>query len=73
MKDGYTKKTAIWHGNGFIEPKRNPLSDNEGVMFFWGWRWLGGKSAKTKQLRSLTPRGFARAVFMANHDGALPD
>lgn len=27
---------------------------------------LGGKSAKTKQIRSETPRGFALAVFMAN-------
>lgn len=64
MYDGYTKKTCIWHGNGFREPGKRPGSVNIG--FFWGWKYLGGKSEKTKQLRSLTPRGFARAVFLAN-------
>ena len=66
LKDGYTKRTAIWCGNGFTEPERKPLSNDEGVMFFWGWKFLGGKSARTKQLRSLTPRGFALAVFESN-------
>jgi len=61
--DGYTKKTCIWAGNGFIMPTKKPV---EHCGFFWGWKYLGGKSAKTKQLRSLTPRGFARAVFMEN-------
>lgn len=27
---------------------------------------LGGRSMKTKNIRSATPRGFARAVFLAN-------
>ena len=27
---------------------------------------LGGKSMKTKNIRSATPRGFAKAVFFAN-------
>ena len=27
---------------------------------------LGGKSAKTKNIRSATPRGFARAVYEFN-------
>ncbi len=30
------------------------------------WGKLGGKSAKTKQIRSETPRGFAKAVFLHN-------
>ena len=65
--DNYTKKTCIWHGNGFIEPDRLPVPAGvDGCDFFWGWKYLGGKSARTKQLRSLTPRGFARAVFQAN-------
>lgn len=67
VKDGYTKRTAIWCGNGFREPARQPLDDDEGVKFFWGWKYLGGKSARTKQLRSLTPRGFARACFHFNN------
>ncbi|MEG0209088.1 MULTISPECIES: hypothetical protein [Gammaproteobacteria] len=62
--DGYTKKTCLWFGNGFVMPGANPGPINIG--FFWGWKFLGGKSAKTKQLRSLTPRGFSRAVFKSN-------
>lgn len=66
--DNYTKKTCIWCGNGFVKPEPMSVPEGvEGVNFFWGWKFLGGKSAKTKQLRSLTPRGFARAVFQANH------
>ncbi len=62
--DGYTKKTCIWAGGGFVMPDKKPGPINIGM--FWGWRWLGGNSPRTKQLRSLTPRGFARAVFLAN-------
>lgn len=61
--DGYTKKTCIWAGNGFKMPVKKAVPH---CGFFWGWKYLGGKSAKTKQLRSLTPRGFARAVFLEN-------
>ncbi|MDQ7101926.1 DNA cytosine methyltransferase [Serratia sp. MF2] len=64
-RDGYTKKTCIWAGGGFEMPEFKPVSH---CGFFWGWKFLGGKSTKTKQLRSLTPRGFARAVFMSNKD-----
>ena len=28
----------------------------------------GGKSLRTKNIRSATPRGFAKAVFLANAD-----
>lgn len=62
-RDGYTKKTCIWSGNGFVMPKKIPVPH---IGKFWGWAYLGGKSSKTKQLRSLTPRGFARAVYEAN-------
>ncbi|WNL63298.1 hypothetical protein [Citrobacter phage Tr1] len=62
--DGYTKKTCIWCGNGFIMPPKHPAKEYQN--WFWGWKSLGGDSPKTKQLRSLTPRGFARAVFKAN-------
>lgn len=63
VKDGYQKKTCLWFGNGFTMPAKKPV---EHIGKFWGWAYLGGKSEKTKQLRSLTPRGFARAVFEAN-------
>jgi len=62
-RDGYTKKTCIWAGNGFVMPEKKPV---EHIGCFWGWKSLGGASTKTKQLRSLTPRGFARAVYEAN-------
>lgn len=62
-QDAYNKKTCIWCGNGFKEPERKPV---ESIGFFWAWKYLGGKSERTKMLRSITPRGFARAVFEAN-------
>lgn len=61
--DAYTKKTCLWTGNGFVMPEKKPVPH---IGKFWGWAYLGGKSAKTKQLRSLTPRGFAAAVYEAN-------
>lgn len=61
--DAYTKKTAIWCGNGMEMPEKRPVPH---IGMFWGWAYLGGKSAKTKQLRSLTPRGFAKAIYEAN-------
>jgi hypothetical protein len=65
-RDAYNKRTCIWSGGGFIEPGRKriePLSkDNP------GWKLCGGKSLKTKNIRSATPRGFAIAVYEANHD-----
>lgn len=62
-RDGYTKKTCLWAGGGFVMPEKIPVAH---IGKFWGWAFLGGASAKTKQLRSLTPRGFARAVYEAN-------
>ncbi len=63
-RDMYNKNTCIWYGNGFKEPDRKrlePLSKANP-----GWRLCGGKSLKTKNIRSATPRGFAKAVFIAN-------
>lgn len=61
--DAYTKKTCLWAGGGFVMPDKSPVNH---IGKFWGWAYLGGVSEKTKQLRSLTPRGFAKAVFLAN-------
>ncbi len=58
--DPWTKKTLLW--GYFRPPKKNPVPAKE----FWGWRHLGGKSERTKMLRSITPPGFARAFFEAN-------
>lgn len=62
-RDAYTKRTGLWFGNGFVMPDRRPVQH---IGCFWGWKWLGGKSTRTKQLRSLTPRGLARAIYEAN-------
>lgn len=58
----HTKKTALW--GDFRIPARSPLSGEPKP--FAGWTNLGGKSERTKALRSLTPSGFAEAFFRAN-------
>lgn len=58
--DPWTKRTCLW--GKFIPPQRNPVEANE----FWGWKKLGGKSERTKRLRSMTPPGFAKAFYEAN-------
>lgn len=63
-RDAYPKKTCIWHGNGFNEPKKNPVEVQPGYSL--QHKKLGGKSLKTKNIRSATPRGFALAVYEAN-------
>jgi len=63
--DAYTKKSGLWgHFNKDLE--RN---DVEPIRSCKAGSWLmklGGKSEKTKELRSMTPPGFARAFFNAN-------
>ena len=72
-RDAYTKKTCLWTGNGFVMPAIRPVDpekfkDKNGNNYA-GPHWkLGGKSLRTKNIRSATPRGFARAVFLANSD-----
>jgi hypothetical protein len=63
-RDAYPKKTGIWHGNGFVEPISKPVACDPGYSD--QHKKLGGKSLKTKNIRSATPRGFAKAVFIAN-------
>lgn len=63
--DPYTKKTGLWG-----EFNRNlPRNDVEPIKVCGQGSWLqklGGKSEKTKELRSVTPSGFAFAFFSAN-------
>ena len=65
-QDRYNKKTCLWTGGGFKFPALAPLAPLEHQNV--GHTKLGGKSAKTKHLRSLTPRGVAQALFVANRD-----
>lgn len=64
-RDQYPKKTCLWTGNGFKYPVKRPVPIPPG--YSEQFHKLGGKSVKTKTIRSLTPRGFARAVFEANN------
>ena len=63
-RDAYPKETYLWSGGGYRFPEKAPVYCPPG----WSPQTtkLGGKSAKTKQIRSETPRGFAKANFMAN-------
>lgn len=61
--DAYDKNTGIWCGGGFNWPMEIPV---ESIGFNPGWAKLGGKSVRTKNIRSITPRGFALAVFQHN-------
>jgi hypothetical protein len=63
-QDAYPKKTGIWLGNGFVMPGKIPVVVEPG--FSDQHKKLGGKSLKTKNIRSATPRGFAQATFISN-------
>lgn len=62
--DPYTKKTGLW--GKFNLPEKNPVepirSSGQGSWL----QLLGGKSERTKELRSITPSGFAEAFYQAN-------
>lgn len=60
-RDAYPKNTCLWTGNGFVLPPKKPVTVRPGYSD--QHHKLGGKSLKTKNIRSATPRGFAQAVF----------
>jgi len=64
-RDAYPKKTCIWSGNGFVMPEKMPVEVRLGYSD--QHKKLGGRSLKTKNIRSATPRGFAEAVFLTNN------
>ncbi len=57
----YQKTTWLW--GKFNEPVKKPLENIDGQKLH---KNLGGKSERTKELRSVTPPGFAKAFFEAN-------
>jgi len=63
--DAYPKKTCLWTGGGFEMPTISPVEPETGHSR--QHLKLGGKSMKTKNIRSATPRGFAQAVFNSNN------
>lgn len=64
--DPYTKKTLLWgtFNNDLIKTEVEPIRSNKQGSWLQS---LGGKSERTKELRSVTPPGFARAFFEANN------
>lgn len=57
----YTKKTGLW--GVFNRPEKKDLGNNPSNNWIMK---LGGKSERTKELRSMTPLGFSRAFYEAN-------
>lgn len=62
--DNYQKKTCLWTGGGFAMPDpiviAKPDDCDQRI-------WKMPPSDDRANLRSITPMGFARAVFQANH------
>ena len=63
--DGYPKKTCLWTGGGFKMPSQRHAYIPHGGYSKQHLK-LGGKSQRTKDIRSATPRGFAIAIYEAN-------
>lgn len=60
-RECYTKRTGLW--GKFEIPDKKPLPVSPGGSWIMK---LGGKSERTKELRSMTPLGFAYAFYEAN-------
>lgn len=60
--EAYSKRTCLWVGGGFVMPRRKPVPQ---LRTFEEHVITGGGRDHGNQ-RSITPRGFARAVFLAN-------
>ena len=63
-RDAYPKNTCLWTGFGFVMPWTDPVEPEQGHSR--QHLKLGGKSQRTKDIRSATPRGFATAVYEFN-------
>lgn len=59
--DHYTKRTCLWVGNGFRMPAQRPVQPYLGSLMH-----MLPESKQRADLRSVTPMGFAQAVFNAN-------
>ncbi len=66
QSEAYTKKTCLWTGGGFVMPPKRPVAPTLGSMMH-----LMPPSDDRADLRSLTPEGFARAVYLANNRKAV--
>jgi hypothetical protein len=64
-QDAYTKRTCLWTGGGFVLPRKRWAEPVQGSRMH-----RLGPSPERSDLRSETPRGFARAVFEAQQEVA---
>jgi len=62
--DNYTKKTCLWTGDGFKMPPPDTQDPPDDVDVDYIHKQPDSKGRQKK--RSLTPAGFARAVYEAN-------
>ncbi len=60
--DHYAKKTSVWAGNGLRRPEKRPVEALHTERTIHNLP----PSPNRGDLRSVTPRGFAQAVFAAN-------
>jgi len=76
-RDAYTKRTCWWTGGGFVMPETKRVEpeilerltkSGNIVRGSRQFMFLGGKSLKTKNIRSATPRGITQAVFEAQQE-----
>ena len=70
-RDAYSKLTCLWTSNEIKLPPERPVdpimvTTSSGKRGSPQWAKLGGKSLKTKNIRSATPRGLFEALFIAN-------
>tara|TARA_R100001443_G_C3320851_1_gene169993 strand:- start:254 stop:937 length:684 start_codon:yes stop_codon:yes gene_type:complete len=71
-RDAYSKKTCLWVGNGFQMPKKKEVElkknylPNGKYMSEVSQLSFGLKPELRANVRSATPRGFAKAVFEYN-------
>lgn len=68
--DPWTKRTMLW--GEFNLPKRNPVPPKKHSTQGSWTQVLGGKSERTKELRSFTPPLFAQAFYEANNEQEKP-
>ena len=61
--DNESKETGIWCGGGFVMPAPSVTLKPAGVLESV---WKMAPSPDRANLRSITPAGFARAVFETN-------
>jgi hypothetical protein len=80
-RDGYRKKTCLWTGGDFRMPTKRRVDyltlvydradPTKNGNFSPVAGKTGGKSLRTKNIRSATPRGFARAVCLEHVSNSL--